>query len=58
MSFLEILGLIVTIIVCMFLPRFVGFIAIECFMGGESWWFLFVPLCIIGLIFNISNTNP
>jgi hypothetical protein len=53
MSGLEIFGLVALIIDGMLVPRFVASIVIGCFMTG-AWWWLFLPLCLIGLALDIG----
>ncbi len=49
MTRLEIVGIIFTIIIWLFLPRTVSSLVIGMLLGG-SWWWLFGPLAIIGLV--------
>jgi hypothetical protein len=49
MTGLEIIGLICLIVVWILLPRTISALVIGVLIGGY-WWWLFVPLAIVGLI--------
>lgn len=54
MPFLSWCGLVAVAVFGCFFPRFVASILGGMFFGGGAWWNLFVPLCLIGLIIDIS----